>query len=165
MASKGGFYNHFKSKEALFHAALSQARQLWRERNLEGVDDIEKPLQKLKKILENYRDRYLTDQHNFPGGCIFVNLAVELNDQAPALATEVNEGFTRLKKMIIRYLREAQASGDISPRVDIEQLTEVIFAGLLGACVMYTSDKSTANLDYTINALIYQLSHISKEPL
>ena len=163
--SKGGFYNHFKSKEALFHAALSKARQLWRERNLEGVEEMDTPMQKLKKILENYRDRYLTDQHNFPGGCIFVNLAVELNDQAPALAAEVNEGFTRLKHMMIRLLSQARAREDISESVDIKQITEIIFAGLLGACVMYTSDKSAENLNYTINALIHQLSHISKEPL
>src|SRR4030043_799677 len=29
--SKGGFYNHFKSKEDLFLAARSEARQIWRQ--------------------------------------------------------------------------------------------------------------------------------------
>ena len=36
--SKGGLYNHFKSKEQLFLEELSQARKIWRERNLSGVD-------------------------------------------------------------------------------------------------------------------------------
>ena len=29
--SKGGFYNHFTSKEDLFHAVLDMARKIWRE--------------------------------------------------------------------------------------------------------------------------------------
>jgi AcrR family transcriptional regulator len=164
-SSKGGFYNHFKSKEALFHASLSKARQLWRERNLNGVEAMDHPLLKIKRILENYRDHYLTDQDNFPGGCIFVNLAVELNDQAPELAAQVNEGFTRLKKMITRLLNDARESGSLVEKSDIKQVTELIFSGLLGACVMYTSDKSEENLHYTIESLINQLAQISKEPL
>ena len=37
-ASKGGLYNHFKSKEDLFFAALSEARKIWRQRNLAGLN-------------------------------------------------------------------------------------------------------------------------------
>ncbi|HON96290.1 MAG TPA: helix-turn-helix domain-containing protein, partial [Deltaproteobacteria bacterium] len=76
--SKGGFYNHFRSKEQLFLETLSAARKIWREKNLHGVEGAARPLEKIRIILENYRDRYLADSHNFPGGCIFVNLAIEL---------------------------------------------------------------------------------------
>jgi AcrR family transcriptional regulator len=30
--SKGGFYNHFASKEELFHVVLAEAQKIWRER-------------------------------------------------------------------------------------------------------------------------------------
>ena len=53
-ASKGGLYNHFKSKEDLFFAALSEARKIWRQRNLAGLDHCDRPLGKLKQILEKY---------------------------------------------------------------------------------------------------------------
>ena len=164
-SSKGGFYNHFKSKEDLFFAALSKARQLWRDKNLSGTEAITRPIDRIKKILENYRDHYLSDQHNFPGGCIFVNLSVELNDQAPNLVAEVNEGFIRLKNMIRRLLNEEKDAGNIIENSNINQVTEMIFSGLLGACVMYTSDKSKENLNYTIASLIDHLSQISKESL
>jgi TetR/AcrR family transcriptional repressor of nem operon len=159
--SKGGLYNHFKSKEDLFFAALSEARKIWRERNLAGLDQVARPLDKLKKLLENYRDHYLADSENFPGGCIFVALAVELNDQQPHLAREVNEGFQRFKGMIQRLLDEAQAAGDLRNGVDTGMLAEMIFSGILGACVAYTSDKSRENLDRTINGLIGFLNMIS----
>ncbi len=41
--SKGGFYNHFSSKEDLFFQVLDEARKIWRERNLHGLDEINEP--------------------------------------------------------------------------------------------------------------------------
>ena len=66
--SKGGFYNHFASKEDLFFHVLDEARRIWREKNLSGLDEIEKPVEKITKLLENFRDKYLKDIENFPGG-------------------------------------------------------------------------------------------------
>ena len=159
--SKGGLYNHFKSKEELLFAALSQARKIWRQRNLAGLDQLDRPLDKITKLLENYRDHYLTDADNFPGGCIFVNLAVELNDQQPHLAREVNEGFRRFKGMLQRLLDQEQAAGRLKNGIDTGAVAEMIFSGILGACVAYTSDKSTENLHRTINSLIAFLDMIS----
>ncbi len=160
--SKGGLYNHFKTKEELFYGALSQARKIWRERNLDGVAEIERPIEKIKKILSNYKERYLADEKNLPGGCVFVNLAVELNDQRPNLAAAVNEGFTRLKKMFKRLLdQERKAGGILLSEKETDQVVELIFSSLLGACVMYTSDKSIHNLGMTIDSLINYLSRIS----
>lgn len=156
--SKGGLYNHFKSKEDLFFAAMSEARRIWRQRNLDGLDAIERPIEKIKKLLENYRDRYLADAENFPGGCIFVTLAVELNDQRPHLAREVNDGFVRFKRMLKRLLDREKASGNLKEGVDTDQVTEMLFSGILGASVMYISDKSAANLDRNIRALIDYLT-------
>ncbi len=158
--SKGGFYNHFKSKEQLFHEILSTARKIWRERNLQGLDSEPRPLEKIRILLENYRDRYLSDSKNFPGGCIFVNLAVELSDQAPELANEVNEGFVRLGAMIKRLLDEEKKAGGVSASVNTADATNMIFSGLLGACVLYTSDKSRKRLNSTITSLISYLRSI-----
>lgn len=161
--SKGGFYNHFKSKEQLFREMLSAARKIWRERNLYKIDDESRPLLKIQKLLENYRDRYLADSKNFPGGCIFVNLAVELSDQAPDLAKEVNTGFIRLGKMIKRLLEEEKKTGGIGRNVNTEDVSNMVFSGLLGACVLYTSDKSKKRLNSTITSLVSYLQSIDSK--
>lgn len=160
-ASKGGLYNHFKNKEELFFAVLSEARKVWREKSLEGLDQIEKPVEKLIKLLENYGDRYLKDTDDFPGGCIFVTLSVELDDQRPHLARELNEGYVRLKAMINKLLYQAQEAGELCADVDCEALTEMIFSGMLGASVIYGIDKSSLNLDRTINSLIEHLKRLA----
>jgi TetR/AcrR family transcriptional repressor of nem operon len=159
--SKGGLYNHFKSKEELLFAALSEARKIWRQRNLAGLDQLARPLDKIKKLLENYRDNYLADSENFPGGCIFVALAVELNDQQPHLAQEVNEGFKRFKAMIQRLLDQEQEAGHLRNGIDTGMVAEMIFSGILGACVAYVSDKSRENVDRNIKGLIAFLNLIS----
>ncbi|MBN1532308.1 MAG: TetR/AcrR family transcriptional regulator [Spirochaetes bacterium] len=164
--SKGGFYNHFKTKEELFTTVLSRARKIWREKNLTGLEERSHPLERLQLLLENYRDRYLTDAHTFPGGCIFVTFAVELAGQNPALAAQVNEGFVRLRRMIQRLLDEGKEAGLVIPEADTARVTEIVFSGLLGACVVYNLDHSRENLGATIDSLIRSLQDVgvSVEP-
>lgn len=152
--SKGGFYNHFTSKEDLFFQVLDEARKVWREKNLAGFDQIESPVAKIIKLLENFRDRYLEDAENFPGGCIFITFAVELNDQRPHLATEVNKGFAGLKAMIKRFLDQGMEAGELRKDISASAITEMLFAGMLGATIIYNVDKSNASPDNAINALI-----------
>jgi AcrR family transcriptional regulator len=160
--SKGGFFNYFKSKEDLFHAVLSEARKVWREKNLKGLDQIDRPIEKVMRILQNYRDRYLKDTDHFPGGCLFVTLSVELDDLRPHLAKELNEGFLRFKAMIKRFLDQAKKSGELPGGVSTQEITEMIFSGMLGASVLYGMDKLPKNLNRTIQALISYLQRISK---
>ncbi len=152
--SKGGFYNHFASKEDLFVQVLSEAQKIWRERTLLGLDEIENPVGKISKLLENYRDQYLKDKDNFPGGCIFVTFSVELNNQYPHLSKEVNKGFMGLKTMLRELLDEGKEAGALNQDVNTSAVTELLFAGMLGASVIYGVDKSSASLDRSINVLI-----------
>ena len=160
-ASKGGFYNHFQSKEGLFYAVLHEAQIIWREKNLSGLDRTPRPVEKLKKLLRNYRDRYLKDAKNFPGGCIFVTLSVELDDQRPHLASEINKGFKGFKAMIRRLLDKGKDSGEIAKDVDTKAVTEMIFAGMMGTSVIYGTEKSAKSLNKSINSLIAYIESLS----
>lgn len=161
-ASKGGLYNHFKNKEQLSLEALSLARKIWRQQNLAGLDEIERPVEKIIQLLINYKDRYLTACDVLPGGCIFVNLAVEVSDESPRLGQEIQKGFSRLKNMLARLLEEEQALGTLAADVDPAETAELIFSTLLGACVMYSADKSKEGLDITIKALCRLISSLKR---
>lgn len=91
---------------------------------------------------------------------MFVILAVELSDQQPDLAAAVTGGFVRFKDMIRRLLEQERLAGNLRDGVDTRQATELIFSGILGASVMYISDKSIANLDRTVKTLIHYLEGI-----
>lgn len=152
--SKGGFYNHFSSKEDLFFQVLDEARKIWRDRNLQGLDEINQPIDKIIRLLENYKNRYLLDAENFPGGCIFIMFAVELGDSRPHLSREVQKGFTGLKSMFKRILENGQISNAEYNGLSSDTIAEIIFNGMLGASVNYSLDKSFEALDESINALI-----------
>ena len=161
--SKGGLYNHFRSKEDLFLTVLEEARKIWRDNNLEGLDQIRDPLAKVKQLLENYRDRYLKDTRKLPGGCIFVTLSVELDDQRPHLSRELNKGFVGLKEMLNRYLDEARRTGRIRKTCDVRAVTELIFSVILGTAVMYGVEKDPATSDLAINSLLDYIDALSTE--
>ena len=158
--SKGGFYNHFSSKEDLFYQVLEEARKIWRDKNLHGLDEIDQPIDKLIKLLENYKDRYLLDAENFPGGCIFIMFAVELGDSRPHLSREVQKGFTGLKSMLKKILENGQSSSIKYNGLSTDTITEIIFNGMLGASVSYSVDKSYEALDESINSLIDYLDKL-----
>ena len=160
-SSKGGFYNHFSSKEDLFFQVLEEARRIWRERVLFGLEEIQSPTGKAQTLLSNYKDRYLKDSENFPGGCVFVTFSVELDDQHPHLCEEVNKGFMGLKGLLTRLLEEGKATGELGDGVDTDAVTEMMFAGMIGASVIYGVDKSPDSLDRSIDSLIAYLGRLS----
>ena len=161
-SSKGGFYNHFPTKEALFVDVLDEARRIWRERCLSGLDEIESPVGKIVRLLENYRDKYLKDGENFPGGCIFVTFSVELDDQLPHLAKEVNSGFAGLKAMLQSLLDEGKTAGELRSDANTSAMTEMLLAGMLGSSVIYGVDKSVDSLDKSIGTLIEYLEELKR---
>lgn len=162
--SKGGFYNHFSSKEDLFYQVLDEARRIWRERNLSGLKQAESSLEKVTLLLRNYKDRYLKDADNFPGGCVFITLAVELSDQIPHLSKEIEKGFIGLKNLYKRFLDEGKQSGELNGNVDTDIITEMIFNSMLGASVIFNSNKSTSGLDKSVGSLIDYLGQLKQTP-
>jgi TetR/AcrR family transcriptional regulator, transcriptional repressor for nem operon len=158
--SKGGFYNHFSSKEDLFFQVLDEARKIWRQKNLRGIEEIKSPIDKIIKLLENYKNRYLLDAEDFPGGCIFIMFAVELGDSRPHLAREVQKGFTGLKALLKRLLNNGQPSAPVYNGINTDTITEIIFNGMLGASLNYSVDKSRDALDKSINSLIDYLDKL-----
>jgi len=153
-SSKGGFYNHFKSKEDLFLEVLDEARKIWRDRNLKGLSQNQDALTNIKKLLINFRDVYLKNSETFPGGCIFIILMVEVKNQRPHLSKEIKKGFVGLKNMIKRYLEEAKDSGQLKNGADTDEMSEILFNGMLGAAVSYNGKDSDSALDAAINSMI-----------
>jgi len=160
--SKGGFYNHFTSKEDLFYQVLDESRKIWRERNLNGLDEVEDSIGKLKQLLTNYRDRYLLDAENFPGGCIFIMFAVELGNSRPHLSREVQKGFVGLRVMINRLLVEGKDSGEFYNGINTDAITEILFNGMLGASVNFSADKSAETLNKSIDSLLEYIDKLKR---
>ncbi len=160
--SKGGFYNHFASKEDLFREVLAESQKIWRERVLTSTTSFKSPTKKIIHILSNYRDKYLKDAENFPGGCIFITFSVELDDTRPHLIKEVYKGFEGFKGILFDLLEEAKTQGEFPANLDSKKVTDCLFTGMLGASVLYGVNKSANALDRSINSLIEYLVLLSE---
>ena len=116
---------------------------------------------KVRKLLQHYADNYLKDLEDIPGGCVFVTLSVELDDQRPDFAAEIADGFYRFLAMIKRFLDEAKTAGRLRREVDTDGVSRLLFAGMLGASVLYGIDKSPETLDKCIAALLAYLDSLT----
>jgi hypothetical protein len=87
---------------------------------------------------------------------------VELNDQRPHLAKEIDKGFIGLKNMFKRFLDQAKASGQLIADVNTEIVTEIIFNSMLGASVSYGANKSKASLDKSVGSIIDYLEQLKR---
>jgi TetR/AcrR family transcriptional repressor of nem operon len=155
--SKGGFYNHFASKEELFHAVLSEAQKIWRDKIITPITDTGSPVETIVQILTNYRDNYLKDSDNFPGGCIFITFSVELDDTFPHLVKEVHEGFEGFKGLLKRLLAEGIEADELPTDLNPTTVSEMLFTGMLGSSVLFGVDKTQSTLDCSIDSLVEYL--------
>jgi len=157
--SKGAFYNYFKSKEDIFEAVIRQAQKVWRFQMLHNVNNQPHEIDKVKKIIMNFKNRYLKDDVNFPGGCLFVTLAVELNDDFPHYS-ELAKAFKQASNLTANLLERAKEKGEIRSDVSTEEIASMIFASIVGTSVINSANKSNALLNTHINAMIKYLENI-----
>ena len=160
-ASKGGLYNHFKSKDELFEAVLTEARSIWQAKVLNGLDQLDSPMDKVRLFLDNYQKLYLKDAENIPGGCIFITLAVELDDQRPDFAALLQKGFDGVKRLIRGMLEDARKAGELKPRVDPAAISEMIFSGMVGASVLYGMRKHDDTLQRSFDPILAYLNDLA----
>lgn len=158
-ASKGGFYNHFDSKDALFYEVLRASQKIWRQHTLYGIKELDSPLAKIKQILWNYKERYLVDIEDFPGGCIFATLSIELDNMNSELAGEMNDGFTSFKGFLAQLIDEAKAQNELNSSIDTVTLADMLFASLFGVSVHYGINDSLDSLGQSLNLLIQLLDN------
>jgi len=130
---------------------------------LYGINEILSPTEKITAILNNYKDRYLKDAENFPGGCIFITFSVELDDTRPHLMEEVNKGFEGFTGLLRNLLDEAKIANELFLDTDSAAVSETLFAGMLGASVLYGVDKDQEILDRSINSLIDYVFQLRNE--
>ena len=152
--TKGGFYAHFPSKEALARAVIEHATGMWLGKVAEHVAGFADPRDQLRALLEGYR-LYAVDR-TFEGGCFFVNLATEVDDQNEDLRARIDERFVQFRAMVAGIVEMGKARGLFRPDTPAEGLAMTITGYLTG-----TMMQAKASRDFTLfdrgNAVLVDL--------
>ena len=161
--TKGGFYAHFASKEELGRAVIEHAAEVWFERVVAHVQRFSDPRVQLRELLEAYR-LYATSR-TFEGGCFFVNLAVEMDDQHQDFRRLVAERFDQFRAMVATLVEGGKALGLYRDDAPSEAIGIAVVAYLTGT-MMLSKSAGTFSLFDEANPLIVELlaSHETSPP-
>ncbi|MET9228549.1 ScbR family autoregulator-binding transcription factor [Lentzea sp. NPDC003310] len=136
--TKGAFYFHFLSKEAVADALVERQGELWAQVReswrLRGLD----PLSALHGMFVDSADRMAAD--------VVLRAGVRLNADREVGYPGVPSTHVMWEKVVATYLFEAAERGDLRPGVDPEAVARTLCGAALGSRLI--SSATTACADF-----------------
>jgi len=129
--TKGAFYFHFPSKEALALQVLRYKQEQWAGRIVSATMRHPRAVDQLAGMVEALCDLHEQD----PTAKALGRLCIELSDD-PDLAPELTGQFTTWIELTASLISKAQQEGDVRPDIDPDLTGEVAVAAFLGAELM-----------------------------
>jgi AcrR family transcriptional regulator len=126
--TKGGFYFHFPSKEALALATLRYKQEQWSAAVMAAVLRCPRAIDQLGAMVDA-----LCDLHEQDRTCRAVSrLSTELGDEHPELRPQLAPQVTTWVDVVASVIRKAQDEGDIRPDVEPTVAAEVAVESFIG---------------------------------
>jgi AcrR family transcriptional regulator len=126
--TKGGFYFHFPSKEALALAALRHKQEQWAGLVMAAVLRHSRAVDQLEAMVEA-----LCDLHEQDRSCRAISrLCTELGDEHPELRPQLGTQLTTWMDMVAGIIRKGQDEGDIRPEVEPATAAEIAVGSFIG---------------------------------
>jgi AcrR family transcriptional regulator len=126
--SKSGLFAHFRSKEALQLQVLETARQQFVERVIRPGLAAPRGETRLRALFE----KWLAWGRENPGGCLFVNTAVEFDDRPGAVRDSLLRDQRDWLDLLANSVRAASQEGQFDPALDAEQFAHELYGVMLG---------------------------------
>ena len=127
--SKSGLFAHFRSKEALQIQVLEHASQSFIERVV--TPSLKTPRGELR--MRSLFDRWLEwgRDRTFPGGCVFVAAASELDDRPGPVRERLVALQRQWLELLVVSFRKGVESGQFTSRGDAEQFAQDLYGIML----------------------------------
>jgi AcrR family transcriptional regulator len=159
--TKGGFYGHFRSKEALWFAVYDEAMRIWRDVVFEGIAATADPLERIHILIENDIKHKLGNRV-FEGGCFFHSMLVELSGQSATLSSHLMRGFDQLAGLLCAWLKQADQQGRLKENLNFDAIARYIIVALNGAAALHACNRDPAILDQTVSELRFYVQQLQK---
>jgi AcrR family transcriptional regulator len=126
--TKGGFYFHFPSKEALALATLRQKQEQWAGAVMAATMRHSRAVEQLDAMVEA-----LCDLHEQDRACRAISrLCTELGDDHPELRPQLGTQLTMWMEMVASLIRKGQDEGDLRPDVEPQVAAEIAVESFIG---------------------------------
>lgn len=160
--TKGGLYGHFQSKEEIWNATYEECSKIWQGIVLGGVKDINDPLERVRRVVENSMKHYL-GAGVFEGGCMLFNSLVEFSRESPDVSNRILKGFAGFSRLLQSWLKEAEHRGMLKDGLDLPAIANFIVISLSGAGPLYATSKDPIVWKQTMSQLKLYIDHLRKE--
>ena len=158
--TKGGFYFHFPSKEALAIAVIDYLREGWLASTMQGADGGTRGIDKLRAMAQASTDAY----HQMPGYRAIGKLCFHLLSARPDLGPQLRATFGAWIDMTEAAFRQAQDEGDIPSHLDARGLAEVTLAAFTGMQEISELMSDGADLDRRVATYVSLLMQLLGVP-
>jgi TetR/AcrR family transcriptional regulator, transcriptional repressor for nem operon len=131
--TKGCLYGHFENKEDLALQVVDYMLQKNTERLLLNVNKGQTAKAKVFAYLDYYKDPLDT---YFKGGCPVFNMAVESDDNNPAIKEKVSSVLRQGQELFVSVLNQGIKNGEFSDKLDASGYAFKAVAAVEGAVVL-----------------------------
>jgi len=140
--TKGALYYHFKDKEQLLFAAVSERIEAFEGRVLAEIDQHRGPADRLRAVARVCAKNARTDNHRR----FILTLLVEAIDTNVALSRVFREMLRRFRTLPHHLIKLGQNDGLFRADVDAALAAETFVAGILGAEVQFYQDPELVDV-------------------
>jgi TetR/AcrR family transcriptional repressor of nem operon len=145
-------YSSFGSKRRLFLKSLQSYTDMLIDRLVEPLESGSSGMGDLQRFVSRFKDIFL-DQ--YPGrGCLLCNMAVELGNQDPEVASHVEGYFDRIEKAVFDSFLRARELGELDDsRSVLRNRARLIRAGIQGVLIDLRLDGDGARARRTLGSV------------
>jgi TetR/AcrR family transcriptional repressor of nem operon len=153
--SKGCFYGHFESKEALSYASVDYLLEKLTERRHIALNKHSKAFDRICSFMELTKNPL---KSYFDGGCPIVNLSTETDDTSPVIKEKMKKMITAAINEFTGVLNSGIATGEFSPALDAKEFATKMFLAIEGANAICRVLGTAAPMHTLANSLKKELA-------
>lgn len=143
---QGSFTNHFRSKEAFARDVLDHYFDTVKALVAQALGDPAlTPRQRLGRYLDIITERLEKDA--FHRGCLIGDFSLEAAPVSDMLRERLAEIYAEWRTPFAQCIAEGQASGELDPEFDAQDLAEFLLASWEGAILRMKVDRSPEALE------------------
>ena len=149
--TKGGFYFHFKSKEALGDAVIEFMKDFWIQNVLKKIAEEKGALKKIERMFEIMIE---THENNVFHGCaLLAVLTAEMMEVEQRFSERLRRIYADWKVSIVEILEKGKQEGLFKEEINSDSIALLIIGSLQGITMMAHLDPEHIDLAWLFRSL------------
>src|SRR5262252_9260700 len=140
--TKGALYYHFRDKEDLLFAAVTERVGEFERKVLRDAEPAREALTSLRRVIDACFFHATVSNHRR----FIITLMIEALDTNPQLSAKFQRILRRMRYFLADVVRRGQETGTVRPDVDPEQTAAVIAGAIMGAEIQHYQDPHEIDL-------------------